>query len=107
ANPKHLQIRPGVGPEPVDGQGALDNSVSYKPTTNSRVGIDPTTGDIVVLDDTNDGTYHGHVETWQQLDQDQQNALKNNGFIDKRGRIIIRDSLGNIIGYGKNVIKGR
>lgn len=104
-NPKHDVKRPGVGPQPSDGQRALDNSVSYKPTTTSRVGIDPNTGEIVVLDDTNNGKYHGHVETWQQLDQDQQNALANNGFIDSRGRIIIRDSQGNIIGYGRNVKK--
>ncbi len=104
-NPKHDQIRPGVGPQPTDGQRALDNSVSYKSTTTSRIAIDPVTQEIVVLDDTNDGTYHGHVEKWSQLDTDQQNALTSKGFIDSRGRVIIRDSQGNIKGYGRNVEK--
>jgi hypothetical protein len=104
-NPKHDVVRPGVSPQPANGQLALDNSVTYKSTTTSRVGIDPRTGDIVVLDDTNNGMYHGHIETWSELDQNQQNALMNDGFIDKRGRIILRDSKGNIIGYGRNVKK--
>lgn len=102
-NLKHDVIREGVGPQPGDGQLALDNSVSYKPTSNSRVGIDPTTDEIVVLDDTNDGTYHGHVETWNQLDQKQQNALVEDGFVNRKGRIILRDAQGNIIGVGKKV----
>ncbi len=103
-NPKHDVPRPGVGPQPVNGQLALNNSVSYKPTTLSRVGIDPDTGDIVVFDYTNDGTYHGHIETWQQLDQDQKNALYNDGFVDRStGRIILRDAQGNIIGKGNRV----
>jgi filamentous hemagglutinin len=96
-----------VSPQPQNGQAALDNSVSYKPTTFSRVGIDPKTEEIAVLDDTNEGTYHGHVETWKDLDNNQRNALQNKGFIDTRGRVIRRDSEGNIIGYGRNVIKGK
>lgn len=67
-NPKHDVIRPGVSPQSANGQRALDNSVSYKSTSTARVGIDPQTEEIVVLDDTNNRKYHGHVETWDQLD---------------------------------------
>jgi hypothetical protein len=106
ANPKHEDVRLGVGPEPVNGQRALDNSVTIKSTTNRRIGVDPV-GEIVILDDTNDGTYHGHIRTWDQLTQEMKNALANGGLIDNKGRIILRDAQGNIIGYGKKVIKGK
>ncbi|MFJ4913952.1 polymorphic toxin-type HINT domain-containing protein [Streptomyces sp. NPDC088726] len=61
--------------EPQNGQGALGNSVQIKPTSPRRVGIDPSNGDSVILDRTNeircgcttpDGTneiFHGHVRT--------------------------------------------
>jgi hypothetical protein len=107
ANPKHEDVRPGVGPEPVNGQRGLDNSVTIKSTTNRRIGVDTVTGEIVILDDTNDGTYHGHIRTWDQLTQEMKNALANSGLIDNKGRIILRDEQGNIIGYSKNVIKGK
>ncbi|BCJ52199.1 hypothetical protein Asp14428_36740 [Actinoplanes sp. NBRC 14428] len=66
--------------EPKDGQGALDNSVQVKPTSERRVGIDPSNGDAVILDQTlkepcgcttPDGyneVFHGHVRT--DLDTD-------------------------------------
>ncbi len=106
-NPKHEDVRPGVGPEPTDGQRALNNSVTIKSTTNRRIGVSQITGEIVTFDDTNDGTYHGHVRTWDQLTQEMKNALANSGLIDNKGRIILRDAHGNIIGYGKNIIKGK
>ncbi len=104
-NPKHAKPIPDfIGPEPKNGQAALNNSVSVKDvTTNRRIGIDPSTGEIVVLDDTNIGQYHGHVRTWDQLSQQMKNALVDDGLIDKRGRIILRDSQGKIDGYGKKV----
>jgi len=64
--------------EPADGQGALDNSVQIKPNNPAaprRVGIDPTNGDVVILDRTGDiqcgcsepgginNLFHGHVRT--------------------------------------------
>ncbi|SDZ19920.1 intein C-terminal splicing region/RHS repeat-associated core domain-containing protein [Amycolatopsis xylanica] len=62
--------------EPADGQGALENSVQIKSTAPRRVGIDPTNGDVVVLDRTHPaapcgcktpgGTnevFHGHVRS--------------------------------------------
>ncbi len=107
-NSKHKDIQVGnIGAKPIDGQRALDNSVEIKSTTTRRVGVDPVTGEIVIFDNTNDGTIHGHVRTWDQLRPEQQNALKNKGIIDSKGNIIIRDSQGNIIKTGINVIKGK
>lgn len=69
--------------EPADGQGALDNSVQIKPGNPDaprRVGIDPSTGDNVILDKTLEvpcgctvpgganNIFHGHVRT--DLDTD-------------------------------------
>ncbi len=113
-NPKHDIEDPEISPQPTDGQRVLNNSVAVKEgTTMRRVGVDPKTGEIAVIDDTNNGKYHGHVRPWDAppprkgLTQKMKNALKENGLIDDQGRIILRDDQGNITGYGKNVIKGR
>jgi hypothetical protein len=97
-----------VGPEPTNGQRALDYSVSILPgNMRYRIGIDLNVGEIVVFGEMEGGKYSGDVRTWNQLDQFQQNTLMECGFIDSRGRIIYRDDLGNISGYGKNVIQGK
>lgn len=106
-NPKHAQVRPGVSAEPTNGLRALDNSVTYSSTSPRRVGIDPDTGQIVVLPQTSGDVYHGYVVSWNQLTPQMQNALYNNGLITKQGNIILRDAQGNITGYGINVIKGK
>jgi len=77
--------------EPADGQGALDNSVQIKATSQRRVGVDPGNGDRVILDRTGDvpcgctvegGTndiFHGHVRTDINSDpamQQARNALR-------------------------------
>lgn len=103
-NPKHaLSIPDFIGPEPKNGQLALNNSVSIADTTTRRIGIDPNTDEIVVIDDTNTGKYHGHVRTWNQLTQPMKNALVEDGLIDKKGRIIERNAQGQITGYGNKV----
>ena len=103
-NPKHAQAIPDfIGPEPKNGQIALNNSVSIADTTTRRIGIDPNTDEIVVIDDTNTGKYHGHVRTWDQLTQAMKNALVEDGLIDKKGRIILRNAQGQITGYGDKV----
>lgn len=80
ANPKHgsearATSRGGSSAEPSDGQGALNNSVQIKGTSPRRVGIDPSNGDVVILDKhlevpcgctSKGGTnelFHGHVRT--------------------------------------------
>lgn len=111
ANAKHDVPRPGVGPQPINPQAALDNSVSIKSeTTTRRIGVDPDTGQIVVIDYTNDGRYHAHVRSWdgrEGLTPNMKNALRDDGLITDKGKVIIRDKQGNITGYGKNVIKGK
>ncbi len=52
---------------PINGQGALDNSVQIRDTSNCRGGISD--GEFVVLSRTAEGMYHGHVRTWQDLTQ--------------------------------------
>ncbi|GAB2857010.1 RHS repeat-associated core domain-containing protein [Lentzea nigeriaca] len=61
--------------EPTDGPGALANSIQIKSTSPRRVGIDPKTGDAVILDRTREvpcgctveggvnEIFHGHVRT--------------------------------------------
>ncbi|MFT0487602.1 RHS repeat-associated core domain-containing protein, partial [Bacteroides thetaiotaomicron] len=77
---------------PIDGQGALDNSIQVKSTNPRRVGIDPTNNEFVILDRTritNDGTeiYHGHVRSWEDMTVEQQNALIKNNRVDRKGKI--------------------
>ena len=77
---------------PIDGQGALDNSIQVKETNPRRVGIDPTTNEFVILDRTrvaNDGTeiYHGHVRSWDDMTVEQQNALIKNKKVNRKGKI--------------------
>ncbi|OPC76479.1 hypothetical protein B4N89_46455 [Embleya scabrispora] len=86
--------------EPKNGQAALDNSVQVKPTSTRRVGVDKENGQIVVIDLTierrcdcgaaqggTNSVYHGHVRTWDSLNDDMQSALKRAGLVDKRGRL--------------------
>jgi uncharacterized protein RhaS with RHS repeats len=77
---------------PTNGQAALDNSIQVKNTSPRRVGVDVTNREIVVLDRTQtfpNGVeeYHGHVREWDDLHTDQQNALKDAGLVDKKGKI--------------------
>ena len=87
-SPKHGQTTRGnIGAAPRNGQAALDNSVQVKATSPRRVGVDYETGEFVVFDRTLGNTYHGHVRTWDQLEQGMKNALKKSGMTDARGRI--------------------
>jgi hypothetical protein len=90
-NPKHgPKQRGNIGAEPTNGQAALDNSVPIKGTSTRRVGVDPTTGEIVVFDETypGKGVFHGHVRSWDELTQEMKNALIKAGLVDKKGRPI-------------------
>jgi hypothetical protein len=70
------------------GQAALDGSVQVKDTSPRRVGVDAANGQIVILDQTQEGIFHGHVRAWSELTQQQRNALINANLTDKRGNII-------------------
>jgi hypothetical protein len=87
---KHRAAQRGrIGARPTDGQKVLDNSVPIKPeTTTRRVGVDEDAGEIVVLDETEPGVYHGHVRTWGQLTDDMRKALVRAGLTNRRGKVI-------------------
>ena len=77
---------------PTNGQEALDNSVQVKPTSNRRVGVDRDNNELVVLDKTlthanGVDEYHGHVRSWGELHTTHQNALKNAGLVNSKGKI--------------------
>lgn len=81
----------GKSPAPRDGTGALSNSFQIKDTEPRRIGVSD--GQFVVLDETVPGEFHGHVRTWEELQQLKdfkliKEALLARGLIDKRGRIL-------------------
>ena len=86
-----------VNPEPANGQAALDFSFEISPNSTRRIGVDPATNQIVVLDRTGNtvrngqvvgGDYHGHVRTYDQLSQPMRNTLNQNGIsVGKDGSI--------------------
>jgi len=53
-----------------------------------RVGVDKKSGEIVVLDQTQKGEFHGHVRSWQDLTQQARNALIKAKLTDKKGNIL-------------------
>jgi len=91
-SPKHDQSRPGVGPQPTNGQQTLDRSIPLSPnTTTRRVGTDPSTGEIVIYDETEPGRippiFHGHVQTWDQLRPPMRALLLRAGLVTKKGKV--------------------
>jgi hypothetical protein len=89
ASPKHgTTDKGGASNGPKDGQAALDASVQVKDTSPRRVGVDRKNGEIVVLDQTSAGKFHGHVRKWDQLTDQQRNARIKGGYTDKRGRVL-------------------
>ncbi|EUJ23391.1 hypothetical protein PGRAN_08519 [Listeria grandensis FSL F6-0971] len=72
---------------PTEGQQALDNSVSVSEgTTTRRIGVSK--GEIVVLDETTKGVFHGHVRSIDELTPKMRSALQKAGLINKKGKII-------------------
>src|SRR5439155_5763974 len=63
---KSFYNKKGVkSPAPRDGQTALDNSVEVAGDTARRVGISQ--GEIVVLEQTRPGEFHGYACDWKYL----------------------------------------
>lgn len=93
----HRQSRGGKGGKscsPKDGQQALDNSIAVPGNTTRRIGV--SCNEIVVLDQTSEGLYHGHVRTWKELvsggcrkPQLMRNALVDNGLVSSSGKILL------------------
>jgi RHS repeat-associated protein len=87
-NPKLAKYKKGdVSAAPKDGQAALDNSTQVKDTSPRRVGVDVANNEIVVLDQTSEGEFHGHVRSCELTSQ-MQNALKDAGLTTPNGAII-------------------
>nr|MDQ6900748.1 hypothetical protein [Candidatus Dormibacteraeota bacterium] len=93
ASPKHGRVARGdISPAPVNGQEALDTSLQVKSTSWRRVGIDYQERQFAVFDRTREGVFHGHVRSWERLDQQQRNVLMRSGMTDRRGNISVGPS---------------
>jgi hypothetical protein len=86
-SPKHGKNQRGnVAPAPTNGQSTLDSSVQVRSTSPRRVGVDPSTGEFVVFDQTVRGVFHGHVRNWDGLTRQMRNALVKSGQVNRRGK---------------------
>ena len=79
-------------PCPKNGQQALDTSIAVQnkggaPMEGKRR-IAACEGEFVVLDRQRPGEYHGHVRKWEDLEDIMQKTLKQNGLVDKNGKIL-------------------
>jgi hypothetical protein len=93
----HRQSRGGkVGKScvPKNGQQALDNSVPVPGNTTRRIGV--SCNEIVILDQTSEGLYHGHVRTWKELisggyrqTENMKNVLVENVLVGSSGKILL------------------
>jgi RHS repeat-associated protein len=78
-----------VGAEPQNAQEVWENTAWKVPGSTDRwVGFDPKTDEIIVFDDTNDGSFHSHVRTWDDLTQAQKNVLIKQGIFTGKGKFI-------------------
>jgi hypothetical protein len=84
------EIRGGVGAQPTNGQDVLNRSVGVGPNTTRRIGADPSTGEIVVFDETQpgQGIFHGHVRSWDQLTPGMRSVLIKAGQVTTKGRVV-------------------
>ena len=91
----------------------LEHSVKIPGNTKRIIGVDTSTGEIVVFDKnarnpTRPNDYHGHVESWDELKGAKdiyKKTLINDGLVDSSGHIIIRDAEGRIIRIGPKKVK--
>ncbi|OJG90995.1 hypothetical protein RV15_GL000991 [Enterococcus silesiacus] len=72
--------------KPKNGQDALDNSLPLKDTTKRRISLSD--DEFVVIDSSGDGTFHGHVRTWDELSPKMKAILQKAGLVNKKGKII-------------------
>ncbi len=70
---------------PIDGQDALDNSIEINSNTKRRIAI--SNNEIVILDETINGIYHGHVRKWEELSPKMRAVLIKAGLVNKKGKI--------------------
>lgn len=60
--------------------------MSISENTTRRVGV--SNGEIVVLDETGNGIFHGHVRSWDDLTNQMKIALIKGGLVVRKGNII-------------------
>lgn len=70
--------------KPIDGQAALDKSIPLGGTSKRRIAY--VNNEIVILDQTSSGKFHGHVRTWADLSTDMQNILIKDGLFKRNGK---------------------
>ncbi|WP_202067749.1 hypothetical protein [Enterococcus sp. BWB1-3] len=88
--PYHTNVGNSVkSKKPIDGQHALDNSVPISSNTDRRVAI--SNGEIVIIDQTLPGLYHGHVEEWDEVNEKVKGLLRKLGWVNKKGKIIKKE----------------
>ncbi len=76
-------------PRPINGQKALDNS--FEVPVKEGIGrrrIALSDDQFVVLTETMEGLYHGHVRVWGELLTEMRNVLIKQGLTTKSGKII-------------------
>ncbi len=89
SNPKHDQVRPGVSPQPTNGETMLSQSVPVGGNSSARIGYDKGAREIVVFRKDSESTYHGYaVPAWNELRQSEKNALIRAGLFTSKGRPI-------------------
>ena len=85
----HMNSTGRKSPAPVDGQKALDYSVFVCMNENGkprRIGL--SYGQLVALDQTRPGFFHGHTRDWGGLTHDMRNALHREGWANfKTGKM--------------------
>ncbi len=76
-------------PKPTNPHGAFSNSFSIGENTTRRIGVDKTSGEFVVFDQTGKGaaTWHGHTRKWSELSNQMQSALRKAGVVTAKGKI--------------------
>ncbi|MFD8384815.1 putative T7SS-secreted protein [Streptomyces sp. NPDC059679] len=92
---KHGKVQRGrAGAEPLDPQGTLEKSILFNPNTSRRISANYETGQFAIFDETHNGTgiYHGHVRTWDELNDKMQAALRKAGLVTAKGKIINPES---------------
>lgn len=87
-SPKHDKNVPdGISKPPTNPEDMLKESHLVKATNpRRRIAYDRSTGEIVIFDHNNVSGFHGHVRSWEDLTQDQQNALIREGLFSPQGR---------------------
>jgi hypothetical protein len=66
----------------------LKAAIPYKPTSKGLVAVDRSTGEFVVLRPHIGSRFHAYAKTWDQLSQEQRNALIRAKLVTQNGKIL-------------------